>query len=145
MSEYELLCTDCSVRLCIAVYPSPKNLMCQCNSCGYRGDKGVYQVRERLNVMLTYFKPSGKFYGEGEMTMPGSMPLHELWSIIDGKISAQQLPGLKEGHSEYMVYVDVPGHPHRCPHILNADSAVDGTKLQFLDQALNEGDGTYRP
>lgn len=146
MKDYELLCVDCSLRLCIAIFGThPPNTVNHCSACRYKGDKGVFQVKKRLRVKLTYFKPTGKLYGEGQMEMPGNMPLHELWSIIKGLISARQLPGLKEGHSEYMVHVEVPGHPHECPHILNADNATDGTRLEFLDQALNEGNGVYKP
>jgi hypothetical protein len=75
--------------------------------------------------MLTYFLPTGKYYSSSEdLTVPGTMPLYEIWSIIDGKISAESLPGLIKGHSEFIVLVEVPGHPHNHPHLMNVDACM---------------------
>lgn len=69
-----------------------------------------------MKVKLTYFKPSGKYYSEGEYDTELS-DLYEIWLEVHVKRFAQCLPGLIAGHSEYIVSVDVPEHPHNHPHL----------------------------
>lgn len=83
-----------------------------------------------MKVVLTYFKPSGKYYAGGEYEtkvestdfgwpMGASGPaLYRIWDEVDGMKTAKRLPGLREGHSDFTVLVDVPDHPHRHPHII---------------------------
>lgn len=68
-------------------------------------------------VKLSYFKPTGKWYSDGEMTVD-PMPLYEIWGRVASLAQGRLLPGLQEGHSEFIVLVDVPDHPHAHPHLI---------------------------
>lgn len=82
-------------------------------------------------VKLTYFKPTGKYYasGEYETKLPArdlrhpqsSLPapyLHEIWAEVEAMIELRRCPDLVEGHSNFLVAVDVPDHPHNHPHLI---------------------------
>lgn len=84
-----------------------------------------------MRVKLTYFKPTGKFYASGEFD--SQCPSHELtrypewiigpylhaiWVEVAVLVEAKRLPGLEEGHSDFLVSVDVPDHPHNHPHLI---------------------------
>lgn len=80
-------------------------------------------------VKLTYFKPTGKYYaiGEYETQLPayliGALDvrapyLHEIWAEVAEMIEARRCPGLVEGHSHFLVSVDVPDHSHNHPHLI---------------------------
>lgn len=85
-------------------------------------------------VELTYFKESGKYYSEGKLEVPDTLPnaigglpaghvtpLFEINTLVRHLSHARRLPGLVENHSAYHVLVNVPGHPHEHPHmVLNA-------------------------
>jgi hypothetical protein len=64
----------------------------------------MYQVK------LTYFKPSGKYYSEGEYRTEKS-ELLDIWDEVKQMRDEARLPGLCRGHSPFIVSVDVPGHP----------------------------------
>lgn len=84
-------------------------------------------------VKLTYFKPSGKFYAEGEYETgvpdedcgwPRDIKAPPLWRIfneVEALKDEKRLPGLIEGHSNFSVLIDVPDHPHRHPHLIPGD------------------------
>lgn len=68
-------------------------------------------------VKLTYFLESGKYYSEAEYEIE-SLPLHIIWQNVIEKMNGKRLPGLREGHSDFIVLVDVPEHQHRHPILL---------------------------
>ena len=76
------------------------------------------EAKPGLEVKLTYFKRSGKYYTEGEYRtlLEG---LDDIWDEIK---AMPQLPGLTHGFAtaEFDVFVDVPEHPHAHPKILKA-------------------------
>ena len=72
-----------------------------------------------LFVKLTYFKKSGKFYDEGVFEVLESEPLHVVWGHVREMRESGKLPGLVDGAGrEFMVLVNVPGHPHEHPYII---------------------------
>ena len=68
-------------------------------------------------VKLTYFKQSGKYYSEGTYTT-NRKDLGSIWYDVSLLMQDKELPGLTEGHSEFIVLVDVPEHPHRHPRLI---------------------------
>lgn len=130
----EFICVPCSVKDCQAVnntfipnYPCPR--------CG-KNEK-LFQIQDRIKVKLTYFKPNGKYYTLGEMEVSGTIHMHDIWNVVDGLISAQQLPGLKEGHSEFIVHIEVPRHPHNHPYIMNVDAVMSHLAFGFIEKETN--------
>lgn len=88
-------------------------------------------------VKLTYFKPTGKYYASGEyetklphhwlklavktesgMTEASAPHLFEIWAEVEAMIELRRCPDLIEGHSDFLVAVDVPDHPHNHPHLI---------------------------
>lgn len=68
-------------------------------------------------VKLTYFKQSGKYYSEGEYYSKEE----DMWRIFDEVrrlLQNKVLPGLIEGHSNFIVYVEVPDHRHNYPTLV---------------------------
>lgn len=80
-----------------------------------------------LTVKLTYFKPCGKYYSEGEFTVDAAQPLFKIWDFIDELIKQKKLPGLVRGHSSFIVLVNVPGHMHEHPILLNTSCALQSS------------------
>jgi hypothetical protein len=79
--------------------------------------RNVGSRRHRVN--MTYFKKSGKFYDEAWISVPGDMELHQIWELVRRMRSEGRLEGLVEGAGrEFMILVNVPGHPHEHPHII---------------------------
>ncbi len=74
-----------------------------------------------MRVLLTYFRPSGKFYSEGEYEAWDGKPLYEIWADVKSLMIAKCLPGLMAGHDDYIVSIDVPAHPTRHPHLIIPD------------------------
>lgn len=69
-------------------------------------------------VKLTYFKPNGKYYGEGEYKSCNiSDHMYGIWAEVESMAEDKRLPGLKKGHSKFIVLVDVPDHPHNHPYL----------------------------
>lgn len=101
-----------------------------------------------MKVLLTYFKPNGKYYSTGEYyhqdgteaTVPRLTPLYEVWERVRAMRNSQVLPGLMEGHSDFAVLVDVPDHPHNHPLLLPAAQ----TAGQLLAQIRAEGGKGHR-
>jgi hypothetical protein len=56
---------------------------------------------------------------EAWISVPGDMPLHQIWELVRRMRSEGRLEGLVEGAGkEFMILVNVPGHPHEHPHII---------------------------
>lgn len=89
-------------------------------------------------VKLSYFKPNGKWYSDAEYTTSLEQ-LFGIWAEVRALRDAGRLPGLIEGHSPFIVSVDVPRHPHRHPHLV---MLAEGDPL---GDALNSGSGVYKP
>jgi len=145
---YQKVCVECSVKHIVPTYGIVSTGSMRCDWCKKVIPTGkLHMATDEITVELTYFKPNGKYYSQDELKISGlGKPLHEIWSMLEGKVLARELPGLKKGHSDYLVLVDVPRHPHNCPHLLNTEAILMQEKTpSFLSQALNEGDGVYRP
>ena len=70
-----------------------------------------------MKVKLSYFKPSGKWYSDGEFDAEPKA-LYEIWHEVERLRDRGRLPGLMPGHSPYIVFVDVPEHEHNHPHLV---------------------------
>jgi hypothetical protein len=69
-------------------------------------------------VKLTYFKPSGKFYSEGEYDS-NKKEIFEIAEEVRG-LMGKELPGLVNGGGkDFSVLVSVPTHPHDHPILLH--------------------------
>jgi hypothetical protein len=68
-------------------------------------------------VKLTYFKANGKFYSTASYvsTQP---ELFRIWEEVALMQSEGKLPGLVEGARMPIIWVKVPMHPHRHPHLV---------------------------
>ncbi len=71
---------------------------------------------------LTYFKPTGKYYSQGELEVGDFYALWLIWDDVRELRNKRALPGLIQGHDDYIVSVDVPDHPDRHPHLIMLDS-----------------------
>ena len=70
-----------------------------------------------MKVILQYFKPSGKWYSEGEYES-SQTDLWMIWAEVEEFQVRGKLPGLVNGAREFIISVDVPEHPHRHPHLI---------------------------
>lgn len=68
-------------------------------------------------VKLTYFKPSGKYYADGEYTSRRESMFQILYETRNMILRGER-PGLCEESSKYHVLVDVPSHPNNCPSLI---------------------------
>lgn len=78
-------------------------------------------------VEITYFKPSGKFYSEGDYTSEKEY-LHEIWEEIEAMFDAGERPGLVDvqGYDPGLhALVMVPSHPNDHPHLIPLPSLSD--------------------
>ena len=73
-----------------------------------------------MKVKLTYFKTTGKYYSEGECET-NKEHLHEIFRDIRILSDYKKLPGLVEGHSDFITLIDVPEHKHNHPHLIIKD------------------------
>jgi len=72
-----------------------------------------------MQVNLTYFKRSGKYYSTGCYHDVENKGLSDIWQEVKNRRDAGLLPGLSSGdHSEFIVLIDVPDHPHNHPRLL---------------------------
>ena len=84
------------------------------------GQNAEQMGREDLpgfKVLLTYFNSHGKFKYEGTYRTFKS-ELYQIFDEVREMHSARKLPGLVQGHSEYIVYITVPTHPHNYPSLI---------------------------
>ena len=70
-----------------------------------------------FKVELTYFKKSGKYYSEGEFVVYNDCSLIDIWNQVEALQELGSLPGLTEGTREFIILVNVPGHPHEHPKL----------------------------
>lgn len=68
-------------------------------------------------VKLTYFKPSGKYYSNGEYETTKEH-MFDIFDEVNDLLTNKKLPGLVEGHSLFNVLIDVPRHPNNHPHLV---------------------------
>lgn len=76
-----------------------------------------------MKASLTYFKPNGKYYSNGELELTSALPLWMIWEKVAQLASSKTLPGLAEGHSDFIILVEVPDHPHNHPTLIGVVSA----------------------
>jgi hypothetical protein len=60
-----------------------------------------------VDVKLTYFKQSGKYYSEGTLQVTTDKPW-EIYEIVRNLLKERRLPDLIEGHSNFTVHIDIP-------------------------------------
>lgn len=71
-----------------------------------------------LKVRLTYFRHYGSYYSEAEYRTD-MKPLDAIWAEISAMRQSRNLPGLGQNHhSDLIVLVEVPRHPHAHPRLL---------------------------
>jgi hypothetical protein len=72
-----------------------------------------------LEVQLTYFKQSGKYYEHGTFIVDATMSLLDIWNRVHKMRDDGRLPGLVEGAGcEFIILINVPGHEHEHPRLL---------------------------
>lgn len=69
-------------------------------------------------VKLTYFKQSGKFYTEGEFSIPESSGMLDAWARVEEMQAEGRLPGLVDNAREFIVLIRVPDHPADHPRLI---------------------------
>ena len=79
---------------------------------------------KKLTVKLTYFRDTGKYYTHGEYETEHK-PLHQIWDEVRDMADEQRLPGLRPGHSDFIISVDVPGHEHEHPRLVIPERIFD--------------------
>jgi len=102
---------------------------------------------KKLTVYLTYFKPSGKYYGDGKFEVEDK-PLYQIWEEIVLMFSTGHRPGLTPSmDNQFNVLVEVPNHEHEHPHLIMAKTnesqliplmlkAASGKKLSDFERKL---------
>ncbi len=70
-----------------------------------------------MQVKLTYFKNSGKYYSCGEYNTE-CKNMFEIFDEVREKAIYRRLPGLMENHSPFHVLIDVPEHPENYPGLV---------------------------
>lgn len=92
-------------------------------------------------VELTYFKPSGKYYTDGEYRSTKA-DLDDIWDEVRGFEAERKLPGLVKGAHGYLILVNVPGHPHEHPKLIVTEQMrlelmpLDAEELKLSIQRL---------
>ncbi len=72
-----------------------------------------------LEVILTYFKDTGKYYSGGEGYVAHHLNLEEVWETIRAWQRQGTLPGLcPHAGKDFYILVRVPNHPHDHPKLL---------------------------
>lgn len=77
-----------------------------------------------MQVNLTYFKQTGKYYSEGSY-QTDKTSLLDIWDEIKEKIRTKTLPCLVEGHSDFIVLVHIPDHEMDHPVLFNIGNKGD--------------------
>lgn len=65
-------------------------------------------------IKFTYFKPSGKFYSEGEYMTHESV-FYYVEEEIRAMLEEGKRPGLVDGHDGFHVVIDASDHPGGFP------------------------------
>jgi hypothetical protein len=78
----------------------------------------------KLRVDLTYFTITGKYYTDAEYETD-KKDLWQIWDEVQEMMDVRCTPGLRRGHSLYIVLVDVPDHPNRHPHLVMGEVIED--------------------
>jgi hypothetical protein len=60
-----------------------------------------------VDVKLTYFKQSGKYYSEGTLQVTTDKAW-DIYGIVRNLLKERCLPELVDGHSNFIVHVDIP-------------------------------------
>jgi hypothetical protein len=74
-----------------------------------------------MNIKLTYYKQSGKFYSDAIMVIPGdptNWPMFRVFEHVKDVLNLRMLPELVHGHSPYYVHVDPVDHPLGYPSLV---------------------------
>lgn len=134
MSElYTKVCIDCANKHIVPIKGRVRVGSMRCHWCGGTRKFNLYHAVKQIQVKLTYFKPNGKFYTQGDFWMKGEgVRLDEIFDLVEQKAIAYKLPGLKEGHSDFVVLVDVPHHPHNHPHLINTEAVLMQAKKRLV-------------
>lgn len=69
-------------------------------------------------LKLTYFKPSGKYYSEGEIEVDSSTDWNTCIELVRFRFEGACLPGLVTGAKNYIVHVNSDNHPSAYPAII---------------------------
>jgi hypothetical protein len=140
-----MICLKCATKELIAVNERREPVYGTCLVC--RKISNVYPTLVELTVKLTYFKNTGKYYAIGDFTVPANPApaLHVIWRKVQRLADKGELPGLLKGANEFLILVDVPNHPHNHLHIMNMKTMFQQELPMFIQEALNSGDGIYRP
>ena len=75
-----------------------------------------------VKVQLTYFKPSGKYYGEGELSVPDGLAMFKDESAETHFLSAIEMRTPIDGveaHHRYANYLLVNNRPHDALDVLD--------------------------
>lgn len=79
-----------------------------------------------MKVLLTYFKPGGKYYSDGSYETDKEH-LHDIFEEVRLMHSASALPDLSTGGKGgwYHVLVSVPEHEYNHPHLVPSTAASE--------------------
>lgn len=78
-------------------------------------DEEMPNTIQELKVVLTYFKPNGKYYSEGNY-ITKLKELHDIRDEVRNKRKEGKLPEIQGTH--WIVSVDVPDHRYNHPHLI---------------------------
>lgn len=78
-------------------------------------------------VKLTYFRAHGKYYSSGSYVSKKEH-LFEIWEEVAEMQRQRELPGLVVGATFPIIWVKVPMHPHRHPHLVVNDEIMKEDK-----------------
>jgi hypothetical protein len=85
---------------------------------GLQERAAVASTHMPYKVVLTYFRPTGKYLTHAETTVALDA-IVEIWEEVDEMRRLGRLPGLRPGAGrDLLVVVDVPDHPQRVPHLV---------------------------
>lgn len=74
--------------------------------------------KKKYRVNLTYFTKTGKYYSDGHYFTETEQPLFKIFDEVKRLCELKVLPGLREGHSDFYVLVNVPKHPNCHPCLI---------------------------
>ena len=89
-----------------------------------------------FKVKLSYFKSGGKWYSDGEYRST-KWWLHDIHNEVRDLQKTGNLPGLFRGgdHGEFVVLINVPGHPHDHQRLI---MAIPSEPIQQFIERLEE-------